>query len=240
MATTAKSVILRDKDDGKQLLPMTRAELVIRNDGTSVETGLAGKEDTTNKVISLSSSSTDKEYPSAKCVYDSLASAGGKEWRLIRSGTASADATSINITTDSDGNPFELTGVKVYARVRGNSVGYTGWFQIAVDNNSWTMAQSSGSFFAQFAASNDKYYTVLGTFYKLGSRVFPGGDCFRSANNDSVKDSLTIYQGASGLVYFEEETKANFTDNIKRIRFGGYDNGGIGAGTEYWVWGIDA
>lgn len=46
MATTAKSVILRDKDDGKQLLPMTRAELVIRNDGTSVEASLAGKQDT--------------------------------------------------------------------------------------------------------------------------------------------------------------------------------------------------
>ena len=46
MATTAKSVILRDKDDGKQLLPMTRAELVIRNDGTSVETSLANKQDT--------------------------------------------------------------------------------------------------------------------------------------------------------------------------------------------------
>lgn len=45
MATTAKSVILRDKDDGKQLLPMTRAELVIGSDGTSVETSLANKQD---------------------------------------------------------------------------------------------------------------------------------------------------------------------------------------------------
>lgn len=77
MATTAKSVILRDKDDGKQLLPMTRAELVILNNGTSVETGLANKEDTTNKVTSLSSSSTDTEYPSAKAVFDALGSAGG-------------------------------------------------------------------------------------------------------------------------------------------------------------------
>ena len=29
-----------------------------------------GKEDATNKVTSLSSSSTDTQYPSAKCVYD--------------------------------------------------------------------------------------------------------------------------------------------------------------------------
>jgi len=31
---------------------------------------VSGKESTSNKVISLSSSSTDTEYPSAKCVYD--------------------------------------------------------------------------------------------------------------------------------------------------------------------------
>lgn len=29
-----------------------------------------GREETTNKVTSLSSSSTDTQYPSAKCVYD--------------------------------------------------------------------------------------------------------------------------------------------------------------------------
>lgn len=31
---------------------------------------ISGKENTSNKVTSLSSSSTDTEYPSAKCVYD--------------------------------------------------------------------------------------------------------------------------------------------------------------------------
>lgn len=35
-----------------------------------VYTALGGKEDKTNKVTSLSSSSTDTQYPSAKCVYD--------------------------------------------------------------------------------------------------------------------------------------------------------------------------
>ena len=35
-----------------------------------VESALSDKEDTSNKVTSISSSSTDTEYPSAKCVYD--------------------------------------------------------------------------------------------------------------------------------------------------------------------------
>ena len=38
--------------------------------GDSVQDSLDGKEETSNKVTSLSSSSTDTQYPSAKCVYD--------------------------------------------------------------------------------------------------------------------------------------------------------------------------
>ena len=44
--------------DGQSIFPVTDASLVI--DG----------ETTNNKVTSLSSSSTDAQYPSAKCVYD--------------------------------------------------------------------------------------------------------------------------------------------------------------------------
>lgn len=39
-------------------------------DGKSIGSDSAGKEDVSNKVTSLSSSSTDTQYPSAKCVYD--------------------------------------------------------------------------------------------------------------------------------------------------------------------------
>lgn len=38
---------------------------------------IEGKEDVSNKVTSLSSSSTDTEYPSAKCVYDAIQAGGG-------------------------------------------------------------------------------------------------------------------------------------------------------------------
>ena len=38
--------------------------------GKAVASAISGKEATSNKVTSLSSSSTDTEYPSAKCVYD--------------------------------------------------------------------------------------------------------------------------------------------------------------------------
>lgn len=35
-----------------------------------IDNRINGKEDVSNKVTSLSSSSTDAEYPSAKCVFD--------------------------------------------------------------------------------------------------------------------------------------------------------------------------
>lgn len=40
--------------------------------GGAVYTALNDKEDNSNKVTSISSSSTDDQYPSAKCVYDQL------------------------------------------------------------------------------------------------------------------------------------------------------------------------
>ena len=41
-----------------------------------VNSKTSGKENTSNKVTSLSSSSTNTQYPSAKCVYDALQNAG--------------------------------------------------------------------------------------------------------------------------------------------------------------------
>ena len=38
--------------------------------GTNVTTKLSNAEDITNKVTTLDSTSTDTQYPSAKCVYD--------------------------------------------------------------------------------------------------------------------------------------------------------------------------
>ena len=38
----------------------------------TARTSLTGKEDTSNKVTSLSSASTNTQYPSAKCMYDIL------------------------------------------------------------------------------------------------------------------------------------------------------------------------
>lgn len=51
---------------------------------------LAGKESASNKVTSLTSESTDEQYPSAKCVYDTLNGAGAKPTRLYNENGADA------------------------------------------------------------------------------------------------------------------------------------------------------
>ena len=44
----------------------------LNDNADTIDTTLFGKEDGTNKVTSISSSSTDTQYPSAKCVYDNF------------------------------------------------------------------------------------------------------------------------------------------------------------------------
>ena len=55
----------------------------------AISTAISGKEDVSNKVTSISSSSTDTEYPSAKCVYDELAN---KQGNITVSVTGSGNA----------------------------------------------------------------------------------------------------------------------------------------------------
>lgn len=60
------------KDNGTQFYPITHVEAVVDGNGNTLDTLLGGKQTTSNLVTSLSSSSTDAQYPSAKCVYDLL------------------------------------------------------------------------------------------------------------------------------------------------------------------------
>ena len=68
---------------------------------------VSGKENTSNKVTSLSASSTNTQYPSAKCVYDELATKQGTLTPganiQINNGTISATDTTYNNFTGTDG-----------------------------------------------------------------------------------------------------------------------------------------
>ena len=52
---------------------------------------------TSDRVTSLSAASTDAQYPSAKCVYEAVQSAGGEVWELIDEITLQADVASYTL-----------------------------------------------------------------------------------------------------------------------------------------------
>ena len=61
------------------------------------QTDISGKEDTSNKVTSVSISSTDTQYPSAKCLYDNI-----------------KDTITMNVTYSDDTTAtFELKGREI-------------------------------------------------------------------------------------------------------------------------------
>ena len=69
MSVTFKDIdLLSQKSSvvGTEKLPVSDTEYIT----PSQIVASSGKEDASNKVTSLSSSSTDTQYPSAKCVYD--------------------------------------------------------------------------------------------------------------------------------------------------------------------------
>ena len=94
--TTVNSKLMRDMSGGNY----DTAQKIL----DAINGGLAGKEDASNKVTSLTAQSTDTQYPSAKCVYDALQGVDTKVKELFN-----ADE---NVKCDGEGQVFkaEWTG----------------------------------------------------------------------------------------------------------------------------------
>ena len=81
--TTSEKQIWNNKyDKPSGGIPKTDLANAVQSSLDKADTSIqdvSGKEDKTNKVTSLSSSSTDIQYPSAKAVYDYIQSLNGNE-----------------------------------------------------------------------------------------------------------------------------------------------------------------
>ena len=116
----------------------TNTLTITKSDNTTVSLDMSSYEATTNKVTSLSSSSTDTQYPSAKCVFDSVPLKPVVVWEAetVSNGILASE-------TDISQNPnWQITNldmsdfrtVELYIRSGGDSnVSYTPSIIIEID-----------------------------------------------------------------------------------------------------------
>ena len=197
---------------------------------SKIKAAFWGKSETTQVSIDSAPTSASTNLVTSGGVYTALRG----NYRLISSGTISEDVKEIDISKDSQGNSFALSEVLVFAKIRGNSAGYTGWVKLNMFCD--TGNQVSGALFQQFAAvaGTDNYYTILPHFKRVMNYCVPIL-FWRSGNNASVKNSLAINANLYGV-----ENLLEVSGGINRLVLGGYQNGGLGAGTTYEIYGLDA
>lgn len=116
----------------------TKQLVITKSDNSTITVSFGGYETTSNKVTSLSSSSTDTQYPSAKCVFDSV---GLKPVVVWEASTVSEGILATE--TDISANPtwqitnLDMSGfrtVELYIRSGGDSnINYTSSIAIEID-----------------------------------------------------------------------------------------------------------
>lgn len=60
----------KKNNEWEELTIPSKTSQLSNDSGFLTQQDISGKEDTSNKVVSISAQSTDNQYPTAKCVYD--------------------------------------------------------------------------------------------------------------------------------------------------------------------------
>ena len=152
-----------------------------------------------NKVTSLSSSSTDTQYPSAKCVYDNL------ELKADKSNTYTKSEIDTKLTS-----MLVYKGSKTVAELNALSPTLgetqTGWFYNVTDNgvlNAGNVEVLSGDNVAWTGSSWDKLTMDMSIY----NQTFLAAGFLQASPIDSVPDTLTFDDNG-------DITNPNWTGNI--------------------------
>lgn len=201
---------------------------------------ISGKENTSNKVTSISSSSTDTQYPSAKCVYNAIQNSSN-EWQVITNcpyippinyGTGSEPCQSVTIDFGAEyqdvilifklqGSPTDINGaITVEFTEYGNYVekGYltfTGFYQ--------------GSYAQE---NKDDYYQYIVIQVTATMDHLLPVCVWTSGNPGNFRDILWEKEDYHHCSVAERE---NY--NFGSVTISGLQSDSIGAYSEYWVYG---
>ena len=199
---------------------------------------ISGKEDKTNKVTSISSSSTDTQYPSAKCVYDSqeeqnteiekLQTENARLKATLPTTTGEGQDVTLNKTAEMEfvkpplpmGNSekFTTTGKNLFSGdySQFNSVGGTGnlysYFKLPEDGETYTLSlKAKNDFTAQ--SGNNLGFTANGGDATNGYQwVISNGTTV--SKGDVLKFSTNTYRFIS-LYYSNSNVLKTLTDNFE-------------------------
>ena len=159
-------------------------------------------------------------------------SGSSENWRLVNTVTTAEDVNEITITQDSDGNALSLKKVKVVGRVRGNSSSLKNWIRITANNHASDFCCEWASGFAATDGQN-YYYTNRTDFSVCGNALFVEMN-LSSLNNAASKDGLQYSQ--KNLSWKSHLDGIISITSLKILS----SDAAIGAGTEIYVYGVDA
>lgn len=178
-----------------------------------------------NKVNTISATSSDNQYPSAKCVWDALqeVGGGGETWELIKAITiadGAEESNALTIDTDESGAAFSLKKAKLYAIFPT----YTG--ETTIPNYSFTMINGYTS------GANKKSYSYTSAW------VIPSNTSERSCSFDVdltkpglQSESVSRNKNSTGIEYFGPA----LIDSVTSI---GGANMLIYPGCRFWLYGV--
>lgn len=165
---------------------------------------------TDNLVTEISSESTDKQYPSAKAVYEAIP----RGMELIASGSG-ADITSILINRDSQSKSFQLKKVLIMSNAAGS-----GYYMIALNGDNEAKPYASDNIQLSTSSKSLKHIIECEKTRILFSGNVSGGGGFQY---------LRIYP-----VYTYNQTLTNYIQSIKIKTYGTFTS------IDYEIWGMRA
>lgn len=182
---------------------------------------ISGKENISNKVTSVSASSTDNEYPSAKCVYDAIESAIASQATDLSSATVTLSASSF--TYDGTSKVPSVTSVVLDGQTLTSGTDYAVVSSPATNAGSYTLTVNGiGDYTGVVTASwtitkatptisGDDSISIVGTGESVSKTYTTNSD---GTFSFALSDNIATLSNVGGTVTIESTTVGTVTMTV--------------------------
>lgn len=188
-------------------------------DSTDVVTALGyTPEDSTNKILTISVSSTNTQYPSAKAVYDELVKKQNSNTAVIHPVTTAVGDTTTPVYIDGNGNAVALN-YSIQTSVPQSAV-FTDTTYSAFVGADGTTAGTSGLVPQPLATDNDKFLKGDGSWSTISAQgaSLTGNNTFTGTNTFSSTVSLGSLVTATTPTITDSDTSVATTAFARKLQ----------------------